>query len=419
MQYDGVVAEHRTVRTDCGVFDVSHMGEIEVEGPRAARCCRGCSRTTSARSRPGEAQYTLLTNERGGIVDDLIVYRLDAVPNTCSSSTRRTARATSPGSRSASRAAPTRATPPTSTRCSPSRGRARSSGSGSPEAPAFTFAMGELDGVECMVARTGYTGEPGVELIVHADDAAALWDAVARARRRPCGLGARDTLRLEVCYPLHGNDITPETDAISAGLGWVVRARQGVHGRRASSARIKEEGPARQARAVRDGGQGGPAPGHADRGRRRGHLRARTRRCSTAGSAWATCRPRAPSPGPTHDRRARQARAAPTSCTSRSTSERSEHVAAAESYPDDLRYHPEHDWARDRRRRGDARHHLVRGGRARRARPLRAAGGRRDDHEGRVLRRGRVGQGRLRRDRAALGRGRSRSTRRSSTRRRP
>src|SRR5262249_20209901 len=87
---------------------------------------------------------------------------------------------------------------------------------GLPAARAFTWALGELDGVEVMINRTGYTGEEGVELGCMADDATELWDAVLSRGVVPCGLGARDTLRLEVCYPLHGNDITPETDAISA-----------------------------------------------------------------------------------------------------------------------------------------------------------------------------------------------------------
>ena len=95
VQYEGVIPEHRAVRTDCGVFDVSHMGEIDVEGPtRRASCCRRCSRTTSTKIGVGQAQYTLLTNERGGIVDDLIVYRLEPA-GSCWSSTRRTARPTS------------------------------------------------------------------------------------------------------------------------------------------------------------------------------------------------------------------------------------------------------------------------------------------------------------------------------------
>jgi len=96
-----------------------------------------------------------------------------------------------------------------------------------------------------MVNRTGYTGERGVELLVEADDAVRLWDAVLERGAKPCGLGARDTLRLEVCYPLHGNDITPETDAISAGLGWVCALDEqftGVEELR----RIKEAGPHRR-----------------------------------------------------------------------------------------------------------------------------------------------------------------------------
>jgi aminomethyltransferase len=110
------------------------------------------------------------------------------------------------------------------------------------EAPAFTFAEGEIDGIACMINRTGYTGEKGVELLVMADEAGELWERVLARGVKPCGLGARDTLRLEACYPLHGNDITPETDAISAGLGWVCALDRdfiGVDELR----RIKEQGP--------------------------------------------------------------------------------------------------------------------------------------------------------------------------------
>jgi aminomethyltransferase len=116
---------------------------------------------------------------------------------------------------------------------------------GLPEAPSFTHAMGELDGIEVMVARTGYTGEQGVELCCAEDETAALWDAVLARGVTPCGLGARDTLRLEVCYPLHGNDITPETDAISAGLGWACALGTEFTGVEMLR-RIKEEGPARR-----------------------------------------------------------------------------------------------------------------------------------------------------------------------------
>jgi aminomethyltransferase len=116
---------------------------------------------------------------------------------------------------------------------------------GLPDAPAFTFAEGEVGGIECTVNRTGYTGELGVELLVPADTAAALWDDVLGRGVAPCGLGARDTLRLEVCYPLHGNDIDPETDAISAGLGWVCALDQRFTGAD-ELRRIKEAGPERR-----------------------------------------------------------------------------------------------------------------------------------------------------------------------------
>src|SRR5437899_3254456 len=116
---------------------------------------------------------------------------------------------------------------------------------GLPAAPAFTFADGEIDGVACVVNRTGYTGELGVELLVPAESAGELWDRVLARGAVPCGLGARDTLRLEVCYPLHGNDIGPDTDAISAGLGWVCALDKEFTGVAALRA-IKEAGPTRR-----------------------------------------------------------------------------------------------------------------------------------------------------------------------------
>jgi aminomethyltransferase len=244
VQYEGVIAEHRAVRTDCGVFDVSHMGELEVEGPRAAELLQSLLSNDLERIDVGEAQYTLLTNERGGIVDDLIVYKLEPhrfllIVN--ASNTRadyewlkeRELRGSDVRDVSEEYALLAVQGPRSIERL------------GLPDAKPFTFAEGELDGVECMVNRTGYTGERGVELLVEADDAVRLWDAVLERGAKPCGLGARDTLRLEVCYPLHGNDITPETDAISAGLGWVCALDKqftGVEELR----RIKEAGPRRR-----------------------------------------------------------------------------------------------------------------------------------------------------------------------------
>jgi aminomethyltransferase len=244
VQYDGVIAEHRAVRTDCGVFDVSHMGELEVEGPHAGELLQGLLSNDLDRIDVGEAQYTLLTNERGGIVDDLIVYKLEPyrfllIVNAANTQVdyewlkERELRGSDVRDVSGEYALLAVQGPRSIERL------------GLPDAKPFTFAGGDLDGVECMVNRTGYTGERGVELLVEADDAIALWDAVLERGAKPCGLGARDTLRLEVCYPLHGNDITPGTDAISVGLGWVCALDKeftGVEELR----RVKEEGPPRR-----------------------------------------------------------------------------------------------------------------------------------------------------------------------------
>ena len=244
VQYEGVIAEHRAVRSDCGVFDVSHMGELEVEGPRAKELLQGLLSNDLERIGPGRAQYTLLTNERGGIIDDLIVYALEPTRYllVVNASNREPAYAWLKereirGSEVSDR--------------SSEYGLLAVQGPGAlerlglPPADAFTWSMGEIDGVEVMVNRTGYTGEEGCELMTMAEDAAALWDRVLARGARPCGLGARDTLRLEVCYPLHGNDITPETDAISAGLGFACALDKeftGVEELR----RTKVEGPARK-----------------------------------------------------------------------------------------------------------------------------------------------------------------------------
>jgi glycine cleavage system T protein (aminomethyltransferase) len=259
VQYEGVLAEHRAVRTDAGVFDVSHMGEIEVEGPRARELLQGLLANDLEKIDAGAAQYTLLTNERGGIVDDLIVYELGPfhyllIVNAANAATdfewlkEHEIRGSDVRDVSGEYALLAVQGPRAIERL------------GLLPARPFTFAEGTVAGIECMVNRTGYTGEDGCELMVMTEDAAALWDAVLERGVTPCGLGARDSLRLEACYPLHGSDITPGTDAIAAGLGWVCALDKdftGVDELR----RIKAEGPARrlvafvmQERAVPRGG---------------------------------------------------------------------------------------------------------------------------------------------------------------------
>ena len=244
VQYEGVITEHRAVRTDAGVFDVSHMGEIEVEGPRARELLQSVLSNDLDRVAPGEAQYTLLTNERGGIVDDLIAYRLEErryllIVNAANRETdvawlkEREIRGSDV--RDVSEAYALLAV----------QGPRAIERLGLPPARAFTFAEGDLDGVRVMVNRTGYTGEDGCELLCMAEDAVTLWDGVLARGPVPCGLGARDTLRLEVCYPLHGNDIGPDTDPISAGLGWACALDKEFTGVEPIR-RVKADGPERR-----------------------------------------------------------------------------------------------------------------------------------------------------------------------------
>ncbi|HEY5294166.1 MAG TPA: glycine cleavage system aminomethyltransferase GcvT [Gaiellaceae bacterium] len=219
VQYEGVISEHRTVRTDAGVFDVSHMGELEVEGPTARDLLQGALSNDIDRLQPGDAQYTLLTTESGGIVDDLIAYRLDEHRYLLVVNASNTDVAYRALKEQELRGSDVRDVSDDYALLAV-QGPQALERLGLDPGTAFTFAEGKLDGVEVMVNRTGYTGEAGVELACMADDAGRLWDAIVARGIRPCGLGARDTLRLEVCYPLHGNDIGPQWDAISSGLGW-------------------------------------------------------------------------------------------------------------------------------------------------------------------------------------------------------
>jgi len=243
VQYEGVIPEHRAVRTDSGAFDVSHMGELLVEGRGARAFLQTVLSNDLDKIGEGKAQYTLLTNEHGGIVDDLIGYELSPerfllIVNAANREPDFAWLERLPGEVELRDVSDEYALVAV-------QGPRSLERLGLPEAPAFTFADGEVAGVACTVNRTGYTGEQGVELLVEAGAATELWDRVLDRGVVPCGLGARDTLRLEVCYPLHGNDITPETDAISAGLGWVCALDKDFTGAD-ELRRIKEAGPERR-----------------------------------------------------------------------------------------------------------------------------------------------------------------------------
>jgi glycine cleavage system T protein (aminomethyltransferase) len=211
VQYTSISKEHRAVRTAAGVFDVSHMGQLELAGPGAHDYLQARLSNDLDRIGPSRAQYTLLTNERGGITDDLIVYRLLPesyllIVNAANVEVdqRALSEMTDVSSSWALLAV---------------QGPEALDRLGLEIAP-FTFREDDVLGVRCLVAGTGYTGERGCELGCAPEDASRLWDAIIGQGVTPCGLGARDTLRLEMGYPLHGNDISPERTPIEADLGW-------------------------------------------------------------------------------------------------------------------------------------------------------------------------------------------------------
>jgi aminomethyltransferase len=234
VQYTSIVAEHRAVRTSAGVFDVSHMGQLALAGEGAHEYLQRRLSNDLDRIGDGDAQYTLLTNDRGGIVDDLIAYRRseDDYLLVVNASNVEADHAALDDAEDVSAEWALLAV----------QGPEALDRLGTTVEP-FTFREDDVLGVRCLVAGTGYTGERGCELGCTPDDAADLWDAILERGVVPCGLGARDTLRLEVCYPLHGNDISPDRTPIEAGLGWACDLEKDFTGVDVLR-RQKKEGPA-------------------------------------------------------------------------------------------------------------------------------------------------------------------------------
>lgn len=219
LQYEGTLAEHRAVRSATGVFDVSHLGRFLVEGPEAAVLVGRLLCNDLAKIAPGRAQYTLMLNDAGGIVDDIIVWwlepdRMIVLPNGVNHDTVRDAF-------SAARAEVR------ITDLRPTTALLAVQGPGAPALLAATVGLaprrfGVVEQPPLVAAGTGYTGEPGAELIVAADHAAGIFASLLAAGAVPCGLGARDVLRLEMGYPLWGQDLDATTTPLEAGLEWVV-----------------------------------------------------------------------------------------------------------------------------------------------------------------------------------------------------
>ncbi|QKW15682.1 glycine cleavage system aminomethyltransferase GcvT [Verrucosispora sp. NA02020] len=265
----GVLREHTAVRTDVGVFDVSHLGKARVTGPGAAEFVNSCLSNDLRRIGPGRAQYTLCCDEAtGGVVDDIIAYlyaddHVFLIPNAANTAeVVRRLRAASPeqvtvtdeheeyavlavqGPRSAALLAGLRL--PT-------------------DHGYMSFSPASLDGVALTVCRTGYTGELGFELVVPAADAVTVWDALFAADPAPraCGLAARDTLRTEMGYPLHGQDLSLDISPVQARSGWAVGWDKPAFWGRAALLAEKTAGPARTLRGLEAVDRAIPRPGMA------------------------------------------------------------------------------------------------------------------------------------------------------------
>jgi aminomethyltransferase len=277
VQYTSIVAEHQAVRNDVGIFDISHMGQLLVDGAAAGEWLNTMLTNNINKLDVGMGQYTFLLNERGGIIDDLIVYRIGEqkfllIVNAAraeedftwlqkhleewrsqdgaSGGLPASAKATAAGEI----AAPCKLT-----------NRSAEFGAVAIQGPRvvelFRAVFGEnvqpssrnaivdfpFDATTVSVARTGYTGEDGIEVFFRATDAVKFWNATLEKGKpfgiKPCGLGARDTLRLEMCYPLNGSDLSPDRNPIEAGLGFFVDLEKSNFIGREVLLETKEKGP--------------------------------------------------------------------------------------------------------------------------------------------------------------------------------
>ena len=245
VQYSGIIEEHMAVRTAAGVFDLSHMGEFEVAGPHALELLERALTNSAARLRDGQAQYTLLCAPDGGTIDDLIVYRLGAerLMLCVNASNIEVDREWLVGLNN--HGADFRDLSNETALVAVQGPKAiailkRLAAFPIDEVPRFGVADCEVAGVRCLAARTGYTGEDGFELFVAADDAARLFAEVTASgaddRIKPCGLGARDTLRLEAGLALYGHELDRTTSPLEAGLATYVKFGRGFVGEEALAA---------------------------------------------------------------------------------------------------------------------------------------------------------------------------------------
>jgi aminomethyltransferase len=254
VQYASIVEEHQAVRNNVGIFDISHMGQLIVEGSGASEWLNTILTNNIDKLDVGTGQYTFLLNERGGIIDDLIVYWIDEEKFLLVVNASRTDEDFAWLQTRLSAASEARI-------CNRSANFGGVAIQGPHAAELFHALFGvnielpprnhivdlSFDGTSVSVARTGYTGEDGVEVFFCASDAVKFWNAALEKGKplgiKPCGLGARDTLRLEMCYPLNGSDLSPQRNPIEAGLGFFVDLTKSKFIGRDALMPTKENGP--------------------------------------------------------------------------------------------------------------------------------------------------------------------------------
>jgi aminomethyltransferase len=246
VHYAGVRAEHMAVREGCGIFDVSHMGEIETSGPDAQALLQRLISNDISKIPVGGAQYGVLCREDGGVLDDLFSYRLDAerfLTVTNAANHLRDLEWFRTHAEGLDVQVLDQLDEYAMLAVQGPRARELAQAiADAPLPPRMSAAEGRLAGARMLVCGTGYTGEDGVELLLSPEDAPRLWDVLLHRGATPAGLAARDTLRLEACFHLYGNDLTVQRGPIEAGLGWCCKEDTGFIGADAVRA-VREHGP--------------------------------------------------------------------------------------------------------------------------------------------------------------------------------
>lgn len=276
VQYSGVSAEHHAVRSVCGIFDVSHMGEITIEGPGALEFINYVTTNDASVLAVHQAQYSAFCHESGGIVDDLVVYRLGEKRFLLVVNASNTGKDFSHLESALSKY--TGVKPVLMNRSSDYSQIAvqgpkaelilqKITSSKLNELKTYWCAEGAVAGVSTIIARTGYTGEDGFELYMPWSSASEIWQALLAAGQAEgltaCGLGARDTLRLEMKYALYGHELNDDTNPLEVGLGWITKlSKAGTFIGKDAILKVKEAGPKNALVGLKSSGRGIPRQGY-------------------------------------------------------------------------------------------------------------------------------------------------------------